>query len=100
MLAGTHAEIEGVQGAEVTGLAYDSRAAGPGDLYFCVVGERADGHDFAPRVVAAGAAALAKSRARAGRVRRMGLDIVDRIEGCATLRAAAEWNQSGGLLRC
>ena len=62
VLAGTHAEIEGDQGAEVTGLAYDSRAAGPGDLYFCVVGERADGHDFAEQVVAAGAAALVVER--------------------------------------
>ncbi len=42
----------------VTGLAYDSRKAGPGTLFFCVPGERADGHDFAAPVVAAGAAAL------------------------------------------
>ncbi len=37
---------------EITGLAYDSRAVGPGSLFFCVSGFRADGHDFAPDAVA------------------------------------------------
>jgi UDP-N-acetylmuramoyl-L-alanyl-D-glutamate--2,6-diaminopimelate ligase len=43
---------------EVSGLAYDSRAAGPGSLFFCVPGFRSDGHDFAPKAVAQGAVAL------------------------------------------
>jgi UDP-N-acetylmuramoyl-L-alanyl-D-glutamate--2,6-diaminopimelate ligase len=47
---------------EVAGLAYDSRAVGPGDLFFCVGGFRTDGHDFAARAVAAGAAALVVER--------------------------------------
>ena len=62
MLAGTDAEIEGDERVDVSGLAYDSREAGPGDLYFCVVGERADGHEFAPQVVAAGAAGIVVER--------------------------------------
>jgi UDP-N-acetylmuramoyl-L-alanyl-D-glutamate--2,6-diaminopimelate ligase len=45
-------------GVEVTALAYDSRRVRPGTLFFCVVGERADGHEFAPTAVEAGAAAL------------------------------------------
>jgi UDP-N-acetylmuramoyl-L-alanyl-D-glutamate--2,6-diaminopimelate ligase len=48
--------------AEVTDIAFDSRAAGPGTLFFCVRGGTADGHDFAPAVVAAGAAALVVER--------------------------------------
>jgi UDP-N-acetylmuramoyl-L-alanyl-D-glutamate--2,6-diaminopimelate ligase len=47
---------------EVTSLAHDSRQAGPGTLYFCVVGERADGHDFAGAAVDAGASALVVER--------------------------------------
>jgi UDP-N-acetylmuramoyl-L-alanyl-D-glutamate--2,6-diaminopimelate ligase len=35
---------------------------GPGALFFCVPGDRADGHDFAPEAVAAGAAALVVER--------------------------------------
>ncbi len=45
-------------GVDVADLAYDSRKVGPGTLFFCVRGERADGHEFAPGAVAAGAAAL------------------------------------------
>jgi len=47
---------------EITELAYDSRKAGPGTLFFCVVGEKRDGHEFAAQVVEAGAAALVVER--------------------------------------
>ena len=47
---------------EVSDLAYDARAAGPGSLFFCVPGERHDGHDFAPEAVRAGAVALVVER--------------------------------------
>jgi UDP-N-acetylmuramoyl-L-alanyl-D-glutamate--2,6-diaminopimelate ligase len=62
VLAGMQAEIEGDDRAEVADLAYDSRAAGSGTLFFCLVGARADGHDYAPQVVEAGAAALVVER--------------------------------------
>jgi UDP-N-acetylmuramoyl-L-alanyl-D-glutamate--2,6-diaminopimelate ligase len=47
---------------EVTGLAYDNRAVGPGTLFFCVPGFTRDGHDFAPDAIARGAAALVVAR--------------------------------------
>ena len=47
---------------EIGDIAFDSREVGPGTLFFCVVGHTADGHDFAPDVVAAGAAALVTER--------------------------------------
>src|SRR5688500_6410842 len=47
---------------EITGLAYDSSKVAPGDLFFCVPGTRADGHDFAGAAAAAGAAALCVER--------------------------------------
>src|SRR6201994_3645502 len=56
------ARIVGDAAVEVTGLAYDSRKAGPGTLFFCVVGEKRDGHEFAAQVVEAGAAALIVER--------------------------------------
>ena len=47
---------------EITDLAYDNRAAGPGTLFFCVPGFIRDGHDFAPDAVARGASALVVAR--------------------------------------
>jgi len=54
--------IGGDPGIEVADLAYDSRKVGPGTLFFCVPGERADGHDFGPQAVADGAVALVVER--------------------------------------
>ena len=56
------ARIVGDPDVEVAALAYDSRRAGPGTLFFCVVGEKQDGHEFAGRVVEAGAVALVVER--------------------------------------
>ncbi len=55
-------EVVGRAPVEIEDLAYDARAAGPGSLYFCVPGTRADGHDFAPEAVANGAVALVVQR--------------------------------------
>lgn len=47
---------------EVSGLEFDSRAVSAGDAFFCVVGEKSDGHDFAVEAVAKGASALVVER--------------------------------------
>ncbi len=47
---------------EIEDLAYDARHATPGSLFFCVPGQHADGHDFAPQAVANGAVALVVER--------------------------------------
>jgi UDP-N-acetylmuramoyl-L-alanyl-D-glutamate--2,6-diaminopimelate ligase len=63
VLAGASvAEWTGPADVEVSGLAYDNREVRRGDLFFCVVGGRSDGHDFAPGAVEAGAAALVVER--------------------------------------
>jgi UDP-N-acetylmuramoyl-L-alanyl-D-glutamate--2,6-diaminopimelate ligase len=46
----------------VADLAYDSRAAGPGSLFFCIRGARDDGHRHAAAAVEAGAVALVCER--------------------------------------
>jgi UDP-N-acetylmuramoyl-L-alanyl-D-glutamate--2,6-diaminopimelate ligase len=56
------ARVLGDGSVEISELVYDSRKAGPGALFFCVVGHKVDGHEFAPRVVEAGAAALVVER--------------------------------------
>jgi len=58
--------LEGVAGAtvrgdpatEIRGLAYHTRDVADGTLFFCVPGLTFDGHAFAARAAAAGAAAL------------------------------------------
>jgi UDP-N-acetylmuramoyl-L-alanyl-D-glutamate--2,6-diaminopimelate ligase len=47
---------------DITALAYDSRRAGPGTLFFCVSGFERDGHDYAADAVARGAVALVVER--------------------------------------
>src|SRR5271155_4208116 len=44
---------------EVSGLAVDSRAVKPGDLFFALAGARTDGARFIDAAIAAGAVAIA-----------------------------------------
>jgi UDP-N-acetylmuramoyl-L-alanyl-D-glutamate--2,6-diaminopimelate ligase len=53
----------GDSAVEIAALAYDSRRVEPGTLFFCVVGEKADGHEFAAAAIERGAAALVVERA-------------------------------------
>jgi UDP-N-acetylmuramoyl-L-alanyl-D-glutamate--2,6-diaminopimelate ligase len=63
LLAGADVlEIVGDAEVDITGLAYDSRRVEPGTLYFCVPGHTADGHEFAPLAVQAGAVAVVVER--------------------------------------
>jgi UDP-N-acetylmuramoyl-L-alanyl-D-glutamate--2,6-diaminopimelate ligase len=55
-------EVLGRARVEIADLAYDARAVGPGSLFFCVPGTRADGHDFAAEALANGAVALVVER--------------------------------------
>jgi UDP-N-acetylmuramoyl-tripeptide--D-alanyl-D-alanine ligase len=47
---------------EISGVATDSRAINPGDLFIALQGENFDGHDFLGQASAAGAAAVLVSR--------------------------------------
>ena len=56
------ARVIGDESVEIADLAYDSRKVEPGTLFFCVRGQKADGHEFGPRAVEDGAAALVVER--------------------------------------
>jgi UDP-N-acetylmuramoyl-L-alanyl-D-glutamate--2,6-diaminopimelate ligase len=56
------ARVVGDASVVVVDLAYDSRKVEPGTLFFCVVGEKMDGHEFGARAVEEGAAALVVER--------------------------------------
>lgn len=51
-----------VPDVEVGGIAVDSRAVRPGDLFVAIRGEKSDGHDFLSRAAEAGAAAALVDR--------------------------------------
>ena len=48
--------------ARITGIAYDSRAVEPGNLFVAMKGGTFDGHDFIPDALASGAVALVAER--------------------------------------
>mgnify|MGYP001765916876 CR=1 FL=1 len=52
-----------LRNAEVRGVTADSRAVGPGFVFFAVPGVKADGLTFAPQAIAAGAIAVVAERA-------------------------------------
>ncbi|HEY5815132.1 MAG TPA: UDP-N-acetylmuramoyl-L-alanyl-D-glutamate--2,6-diaminopimelate ligase [Solirubrobacterales bacterium] len=56
------APVVGDGATEVEELAYDSRRVRAGTLFFCVPGEKSDGHEFASAAVEAGAGALVVER--------------------------------------
>jgi UDP-N-acetylmuramoyl-tripeptide--D-alanyl-D-alanine ligase len=64
----TSAEIEAATGGrasapfEVTGVTFDSREVGPGDLFVAMPGSVADGHEFVTKAFAAGAEAALVSK--------------------------------------
>jgi UDP-N-acetylmuramoyl-L-alanyl-D-glutamate--2,6-diaminopimelate ligase len=62
VVAAGGARIAGDAATDVAELAYDSRRVRPGTLFFCVPGEKVDGHGFAARAVEARAAALVVER--------------------------------------
>lgn len=71
MIRMTLTEVAAVVGAEapdgsdavtVTGVEFDSRRIGPGDLFVALPGEHVDGHDFADAAAAAGAVAVLGTR--------------------------------------
>ncbi len=46
------------------GISTDTRTLRPGDIFVAIAGERFDGHDFIPRALRAGCAAVVSARAR------------------------------------
>ncbi|NOU68151.1 UDP-N-acetylmuramoyl-L-alanyl-D-glutamate--2,6-diaminopimelate ligase [Paenibacillus sp. LMG 31461] len=54
--------IHGDKDTEITGIEADSRKIKQGDLFFCIPGLTADGHDYAPKAIALGASALVTER--------------------------------------
>ena len=59
---GADAVLDGDGDVEITGVVYDSRRVGPGDLFVAVQGLHVDGHDYIADAARQGAAAIALER--------------------------------------
>jgi UDP-N-acetylmuramoyl-L-alanyl-D-glutamate--2,6-diaminopimelate ligase len=55
-------EVTGARPVEIADLAYDTRRVSGGALFFCVHGDRVDGHDLAWEAIERGAAAVVVER--------------------------------------
>jgi UDP-N-acetylmuramoyl-L-alanyl-D-glutamate--2,6-diaminopimelate ligase len=73
--------VVGDASVEIVDLAYDSRKVGPGALFFCVPGEKVDGHEFAAAAVEAGAVGLVVER-------ELDLDVAQVVVGDARVAMA------------
>jgi len=86
----------GDDSVDVSSLAYDSRKVRPGTLFFCVPGEKVDGHEFAGLAVGAGAVALVVER-------ELDLDVAQVVVGDARAAmaplASAFYGDPSGELR-
>jgi len=88
--AGRRVEPAGAEPAGGVGSAvHDSRQVEAGALFFCVPGERVDGHDFAAAAVAAGARALVVERELPLDVAQL---VVDDVRLAMGPMAAAFWD--------
>ncbi|MBR3367007.1 MAG: UDP-N-acetylmuramoyl-L-alanyl-D-glutamate--2,6-diaminopimelate ligase [Lachnospiraceae bacterium] len=50
--------VKGNPDIDISALVYDSRKAGPGSLFVCIVGAVSDGHNYIPDVIKKGASAI------------------------------------------
>jgi len=63
---GALGDVDTEQDVPVAGVCTDSRVLRPGEVFFCLSGENFDGHEFAGKALAAGAAAVVVSRPMPG----------------------------------
>lgn len=62
LFEGLHATIIGNENEPVEGIAYRSDAVKPGDMFFCIVGFKVDGHSFAQEAIDRGAKVIVAQR--------------------------------------
>jgi len=68
---------------------HDSRRVASGDLFICIPGERADGHDFATQAVKQGAVALIVSRDHREQLASLGVPVIGVADPRTTMASVA-----------
>ena len=75
--------------ARVGAVRYDSRRVEPGDLFVCLRGQHADGHDHALQAARSGAAAIVAERGRGAALLGAGVPVVEVPDGRSALASVA-----------
>jgi UDP-N-acetylmuramoyl-L-alanyl-D-glutamate--2,6-diaminopimelate ligase len=88
----------GTEGIAVTGVAYDSRVVGPGDLFVAIQGERFDGATFAMEAQERGAVAVVAQSAPVPGISGPWIQTTEPREALARLSAEYHGNPSHELL--
>ncbi|WP_454915044.1 UDP-N-acetylmuramoylalanyl-D-glutamyl-2,6-diaminopimelate--D-alanyl-D-alanine ligase [Xanthobacter sediminis] len=93
------ATVRGPAG-DVSGISIDSRTLSPGDAFFAIAGENADGHDYVEKALAAGAALAVVARDKAERFAPDApvLVVDDVLSGLADLARAARARSKAGIV--
>jgi len=84
---------------DILGLAHDSRQVAPGAAFFCLPGQRHDGHDFAAEAVGRGAVAVVGERPLPSLPPDVTQALVPDARLALALAAAAFWGRPGDRLR-
>ncbi|MEZ4554639.1 MAG: UDP-N-acetylmuramoyl-L-alanyl-D-glutamate--2,6-diaminopimelate ligase [Dehalococcoidia bacterium] len=74
---------------DVRAIRFDSRDVGPGDVFVCILGEHADGHEYAARAVEAGAVAVVADARRASDLAVLDVPIVGVVDTRRVLSSVA-----------
>ncbi len=96
-----HTTLQGSEEIEITDVTFDSRKAGKGSLFVCIVGANVDAHSFIPQVVRQGASAiLCESGRLAGGTGTSGGAASEGVVsgGAASEEAGSEGAKSEGML--
>ena len=93
--------VPGDDAVPITALAYDSRRAAPGSLFFAIPGFHVDGHDFIPAAVRNGATAVVVRRDRLASLGDLGVPVlaVEDTRTALSAAAAAFYGHPGRSLR-
>ena len=94
-------EVIGNLPDELSGVSIDSRTVKPNEIFFCIKGEKLDGHDFAAKAAEAGAGVLIIEKAHKADLQKLGVAMIavnDVLKALDELAVAARARSSAKII--
>ncbi len=100
LVTALQARVHGALPAGATGVSIDTRTLKPGELYFAIIGETNDGHDFVAAALEKGASAAVVDEAHADALKALGpLFVVrDTLRALESLGVASRARSKAGVI--